>query len=147
MKTKPTNCTCQECGKTFHRKPSEIKLNIFCSRICAQKRNKKAPIYCDICGNVVDQKRRAKYCSKLCANRAIKINPRKARSTRPRTWKKILILDRGGKCNRCTVDFVEILQVHHIIERSNGGGDELENLEILCPTCHAIHHYSKRIKK
>jgi len=43
------------------------------------------------------------------------------------------------ECAKCGYDeIVEVLQVHHLDgDRSN---NELENLQILCPTCHQIEH-------
>jgi len=32
------------------------------------------------------------------------------------------------------------LEVHHIVYRSKGGSDELENLVTLCDLCHAVIH-------
>jgi 5-methylcytosine-specific restriction endonuclease McrA len=43
------------------------------------------------------------------------------------------------KCNRCGYrDVIDILQVHH--RDHNHSNNELSNLEILCPNCHAIEH-------
>lgn len=42
----------------------------------------------------------------------------------------------GGKCYVCS--FNEIVEVHHIIPRSLGGKDLLENLILLCPNHHAL---------
>lgn len=42
----------------------------------------------------------------------------------------------GGKCMVCSFD--EIVEVHHIKPRYLGGGDELENLALLCPNHHAM---------
>ncbi len=46
-------------------------------------------------------------------------------------------------CKRCKKRYPpEKLQVHHIIPKSLGGTDALENLETLCIECHqAKHHY------
>lgn len=33
--------------------------------------------------------------------------------------------------------------IHHIIERKNGGNDEINNLIIVCPNCHRIIHNNK----
>ena len=48
-------------------------------------------------------------------------------------------------CEKCNNDNYSILQVHHIIERCNGGTDEESNLLLLCPNCHMTEHlgYSK----
>lgn len=32
------------------------------------------------------------------------------------------------------------LQIHHIIHRSQGGGNSMHNLITLCPKCHALAH-------
>ena len=32
------------------------------------------------------------------------------------------------------------LQIHHVVHRSQGGGDEQMNLITLCPVCHALAH-------
>lgn len=42
----------------------------------------------------------------------------------------------GGKCAICKFD--EVVEVHHIIPKSLGGGDEMENLILLCPNHHAL---------
>jgi len=45
-----------------------------------------------------------------------------------------------NKCNRCELDDMRILVVHHIDrDRSN---NNINNLEILCPNCHALEHRS-----
>jgi 5-methylcytosine-specific restriction endonuclease McrA len=42
-------------------------------------------------------------------------------------------------CQRCLRDR-GALQAHHIVPRSEGGPDELENLITLCRPCHAVQH-------
>ena len=34
--------------------------------------------------------------------------------------------------------------IHHIIERKNGGSDDLTNLIIVCPNCHRVIHSNKK---
>jgi len=43
-----------------------------------------------------------------------------------------------NKCNRCEKD-LDMRAVHHdhIRPRSQGGGDEVDNVQALCPTCHS----------
>lgn len=52
----------------------------------------------------------------------------------------------GNKCSDCGWD-KGFCHVHHIIPKSAGGTDELENLIVLCPNCHQIRHNEMRGKK
>jgi 5-methylcytosine-specific restriction protein A len=55
----------------------------------------------------------------------------------------------NGKCEKCgnpapfirDKDKTPYLEVHHKIQLSKGGWDELENTEALCPNCHREKHY------
>ena len=65
--------------------------------------------------------------------------------TNIRSIRRKLISERGLCCERCHYDNVNVLQVHHIIERSKGGTDDPLNLLLLCPNCHyTIHHGDSR---
>lgn len=62
------------------------------------------------------------------------------------------ILNAGSKCQLCHIDVsldgnkgLTFLEIHHIKSLSNGGGDNLHNIIVLCPNCHKIIH--KRIKE
>lgn len=45
-----------------------------------------------------------------------------------------IVIDRGNKCQNCGEK--DGLEVHHIIQRSNGGTNKLSNLIVLCEKCH-----------
>ena len=51
------------------------------------------------------------------------------------------------KCPVCTKEYTgfkdnfNILHVHHKVEKCNGGSDDIENLNLLCPNCHYTHHH------
>jgi len=48
------------------------------------------------------------------------------------------VLERDdGKCQECGVE-EEIMHVHHVIPRREGGPDAPENLVTLCQSCHGI---------
>lgn len=47
----------------------------------------------------------------------------------------------GEKCNRCGIEDVRVLLVHH--EDRNRENNELENFEILCRNCHALEHHEE----
>jgi DNA mismatch repair protein MutS len=49
-------------------------------------------------------------------------------------------LIRRETCEHCNNSFVRGLEVHHIHERANGGGNPLRNLAVLCDACHDKHH-------
>jgi len=53
-----------------------------------------------------------------------------------------------NKCFVCNFNFQEILEIHHITALKYGGNNDLENLKVLCPTCHRLIHLllSKKLK-
>ena len=60
-----------------------------------------------------------------------------------RTLKKWARIRDANRCQICA-DGPQVpygrLEVHHIVPRSEGGRDELENLATLCDLCHATVH-------
>ena len=57
--------------------------------------------------------------------------------------RKRLIRERGYKCENC--DYPGYIELHHIQEIQYGGGNNDENLTLLCEKCHAeIHGYKKK---
>ena len=57
---------------------------------------------------------------------------------------KSYVRDRDGyKCQACKTSKDIVLEVHHILERSNGGGDRPDNLITLCSSCHKKIHSGK----
>jgi hypothetical protein len=153
MNRKP-NCTCKICGTPIYRRPVEIersKGNIYCSQACFGKSCRTVRT-CPICGRKLVNERFKKTCSRACANKArtgIKYKqagrPNKDKVKDIRALKKRVIDARGTACQRCGYANVDILVIHHIIRRSDGGSDELENLELICPNCHAeVHFYGTK---
>mgnify|MGYP002359302576 FL=1 len=88
-------------------------------------------------------------CSRTCANRGrtgTKYTGERLKDNyyRVSVLKQKLIEERGEKCEDCGYSKYPIHQVHHIIEQSQGGTDELSNLKLLCPNCHYTAHYLGR---
>ena len=53
--------------------------------------------------------------------------------------KHVLFGQQEGVCAGCRMDFpYKILEVDHMVPRSRGGGDHMENLQLLCPSCNRI---------
>ena len=58
---------------------------------------------------------------------------------------KISVRDYLGLTEKCEIcGWDEIVQIHHIIPRNQGGPDTLENYMGLCPNCHDAHHFKRR---
>jgi 5-methylcytosine-specific restriction endonuclease McrA len=55
--------------------------------------------------------------------------------------KKAMYKRDGWHCRHCNSSFM--LTPHHIIHRSQGGQDDLDNLVTLCVICHNAHHDGK----
>lgn len=56
------------------------------------------------------------------------------------TKEKEILLDLFGRCEICGYDYKPSLQIHHIIPLSNNGSNDIDNLALLCPNCHALVH-------
>jgi 5-methylcytosine-specific restriction endonuclease McrA len=62
-------------------------------------------------------------------------------------WKKRVseIMERDGhRCRICGTN-QGLADVHHIIKRSQGGGDDADNLMTLCRRCHNAKHPEKQV--
>jgi 5-methylcytosine-specific restriction endonuclease McrA len=146
--TRKPNTTCSECGESIYRRPFQINRGpVFCSTACSNIRNKIIRI-CPECKSPIDKKSSGKvYCSRTCSNKGrtglkYKIGSPNDKALKIRKLKKLLIEDRGPKCEICGFEDTRILQVHHLLERCNGGTDSLDNLKLICPNCHCSIHYT-----
>ena len=68
--------------------------------------------------------------------------PRRTDIDAPKNYRKnkhVLFGQQEGQCNGCRMDFpFKIFEVDHIIPRSKGGSDHMENLQLLCPHCNRV---------
>ena len=140
------NCICKICGSQIYRRPAQIERgDVFCSLECFGISCRKTK-QCPICGTPLINRGNIKTCSRACANKlrsgiAYTGLARKDKVKTARLLKNRLIQERGNKCERCSYPNTRILVIHHKIHRSNGGTDDLDNLELICPNCHAEIHY------
>ncbi len=141
------NSNCFVCGKPIYRRPIEIKRgHIYCGALCYGVANRKEKP-CLVCGKLILAGLNKKTCSRTCANsnRAgikYKIGSPKDKVKSQHALKLRLINERGVKCERCTYDKYEILQVHH--KDRNRNHNELLNLELICPNCHYEEHFLEK---
>ena len=144
--TRNSNSKCAVCGKPIYRRPCEIKRNkgrVFCSATCYGIACRKE-IPCVVCSKPILSRFNKKTCSRSCANKhrvgiRYKINSPRDKVKNQRSLKLRLLSLRGKFCEKCGYTKVEILQVHH--KDRNKENNELENLELICPNCHAENHF------
>lgn len=65
-----------------------------------------------------------------------------AEYTNKKAWSAAVIRKYGPKCQICGWDKARC-DVHHIVPRSNGGKNTVNNGMVLCPNCHRVEHESK----
>ena len=146
------NSECARCGKPLYRRPYQLESgHVFCTVQCYGKFYRKHEINCPVCNKLFLSKLGKQItCSHSCANKL-----RNQREKDGASHSKFILgralkdkmarhrfLNKGKTpvCEKCENENWNILQVHHILEKSKGGSNELNNLLLLCPNCHAIEH-------
>lgn len=153
---------CETCGKVFLALNKDLKRGRgrFCSRSCSSSRKRGVTlvvVICSYCGLEVKKRpcslRNSKsgmyFCNRKCKESAQKlggleeIQPSHYGTAYSKfSYRKVALRELENVCNRCGYkDVPAILQVHHVDR--NRENNSVDNLEILCPNCHAIEHYVK----
>ena len=147
-KRKP-NTICVICQTPLYRRPMELKATqgrAYCSSNCYGLACRKE-IPCVICGKLILTGLNKKTCSRSCANKnraGIKYAGRRSKDKvkHQQALKLRLLRLRGQACERCGYDILEILQIHH--KNRNRKNNNLSNLELICPNCHAKEHFLEK---
>lgn len=90
-------------------------------------------------------------CPRRKGHRKVKRSPNRGR-LEAKAWKarkEECFLRDGATCVDCGICLVtsgEITDIHHVIKRSKGGTDSLENLVTLCRKCHNKRHPEHRVQ-
>lgn len=145
--TRKTNCTCTICTKDIYRRPSQIEKGlVYCSQKCYGLSIRKTHP-CLICGADILSSANKKTCSSDCENKARELQlfsrkkKDKANPSRNNLIREKLFTERGKSCECCGYNNNDrILEIHHKIRKCDGGSNDLSNLQILCPNCHAEIH-------
>lgn len=156
---------CLQCQQEFSASIHELNRGNakFCGRSCASKFNKqklspKEPNYnCITCGIkfYVSPKRRYGsksgffFCSRGCKDKAQTIEfglheimPDHYGSGKS-SYREIAFRYHPGICMRCDwAQIPQVLQVHHMDR--NRENNKIENLQVLCPTCHEVEHFEAK---
>ncbi len=78
----------------------------------------------------------------LCDCQISQPGQRNTTSIPPATRRKVLASARH-KCQCPGCDHTQFLEVHHIVPRSKGGSNHLDNLLCICSSCHKLLHDGK----
>jgi hypothetical protein len=153
--------TCYTCGREFEKESKEVKKstrlgnNIYCSRECHTTNQKTGKILqCANCGKdtyktisqVIRSRSSNLFCSQSCAN-SYNLRGKRLGSTHPNynggnSSYRISALRSSSMCSICGYDIVDTLEVHH--KDGNRKNNNLDNLDVLCPTHHKEHHIGIR---
>ena len=140
------NTQCIVCDRLVYRRPVEMLRNkgrVFCSMACyGVSCRKEKP--CIVCGALILAGANKKTCDRSCANThrtgiTYKINRPRDNVKSQQALKTRLLENRGKQCERCNYTRHEILHVHH--KDKNRNNNDINNLELICPNCHAEKHY------
>lgn len=138
---------CTMCGTPVERWPSQMHSAVFCSKSCANKYNhqnanetrkdkgrNRVAMKCAHCGDTFYAPPSAldkyKYCSRKCYNEHRTIDD-SFTNFRNRALKAF-----EHECIIC--GFSIAVQVHHIVPRSEGGSNDIDNAAVLCPNHHVM---------
>lgn len=130
----------------------------YCSRSCSSKHthqlNKPEPnVICANCGIAFYKSESKKkgsssglyFCARDCKDHAQRIGGIEAiqpphYGTTLQDYRELAFRNYPHECHKCGYNkYKDVLEVNHIdCDRSN---NSVENLEILCPTCHTEYHF------
>lgn len=147
---------CQTCGDEFLAPKS--RNSKFCSRRCFSDGNiDRDEFICPICGVKFDrnksQVKRSRSGIQFCGRKCKDIGQRiesgivaiqpphyKSSSQFGASYRVFAFRHYPHVCNRCGYDkYEDVLEVHH--KDRNRSNNSVDNLEILCPTCHCEEHF------
>ena len=144
------NVACSVCDKKIYRRPSQVSSfsSFYCSLKCCGVSQRSGEKVCPACDRKFHSPAASKRvsCSRSCSNKmrkgvSYKVGAPADKAKVISRLKVALAKERGGRCEDCGNINFAILHVHHIVERANGGSDDLSNLRLLCPNCHSEGHH------
>lgn len=142
---------CAQCGIKIYRRKTQLKKHNYfvCSKKCNSiYKNQEVEKKCSYCDTEILVKRSVakksrsgnNFCDSSCAASFNNKITKKKGELPIWSYRKIAFANYALKCNRCDYDRYEgVLQVHH--KDRDRRNCNLDNLEILCPTCHSEDHY------
>ncbi len=145
---------CKQCGQSI---PYLERVKIFCSTSCSAtfyNAKRKVSVFCLGCSSPIIGDSQRKFCSIKCQKSAIRReNIQKWKDGKDSGWngktvqlkswlRDFLIKESGSKCSLCNWGtqnpFTKTvpLQIHH--KDGDAKNCDSENLQVICPNCHAL---------
>lgn len=154
---------CGYCGHMFLQEAKRVNHNAsignknYCSKECHGLSKTRSNSYSCICcgkevlrtpGQMHKNKSDRVFCTRSCATRFNNSYYKKAENNPNYVgglsdYRERALLYYGPKCSVCGYDIESVLEVHH--RDGNRENNEIENLDVLCPTHHK--EYGLSIKK
>lgn len=144
------NTVCSKCDKPIYRRPSDLAKykHCFCSRECQGtiRKAKKIRKVCQKCEGeffVATYKRKRKYCSHACSNKARRGITYTGDKLENRTKRRLAELRNRFDFNSCMIEgcnYNRIYRIHRLIPGKEGGKYEIGNMFAICPNQHAEIH-------
>lgn len=150
---------CDGCGKTHAKQKRQLKTTNYCSSSCAgDARKRSVKMTCDFCKSEYEvsyshskSKSGLHFCSRACKDQAQHIKHGFS-AMHPdhygtnTNYRFLAFSNHAHKCDVCGWNEIpDVLEVHH--KDSNHSNNSLDNLQILCPTCHVVAHYKSKTGK
>lgn len=149
-----TEATCEVCNSTFTRQTRQMNEYGTCSITCTSvAKGSTIECTCAHCGTkfnkakskVDKSKSGLVFCCRECKDTAqtylVEIQPdHYGKGDGESSYRLLALRAHGYKCQRCGYDAHKAaIVVHH--KDHNRENNVLDNLEVLCSNCHAIHHW------
>lgn len=152
VQRKVAKVKCSRCDKEFWRDIRSVrksKNDIYCSDECKYEKVEVECAYCGIQFNKSPSRLSRSRSGLYFCCREHKDLAQRIENNIPEIWashygtslleyRDKSIRHYGNTCEHCGYDDLDILHVHHIDK--NRENNELENLIVLCPNCHASVH-------
>lgn len=155
---------CNFCATAYHAEARYVNRGqgLYCTQSCASKaqhanRPKPTPnVVCSFCSNSFyksNSKLKVKsgfhFCTRKCKDSAQRLGgikeimPSHYGTAKTEDYRLKAFSFYDPKCRKCGWNqYPQVLEVNHInCDRSN---NSIENLEILCPTCHRVYHFTTK---
>lgn len=131
---------CKTCNESFLADTREINRGnaLYCSRSCAAKAPKLVEFnkVCKHCGkDYIANHQHSKFCSNYCKQKNYRLKSKSEETNMKQLYK----LFQDIPCEICGWNETS-RDLHHIIEVSKGGKNEINNIISVCPNHHRMIH-------